>query len=93
MIPGFEDGIIGMSAGENTSLDLKFPKDYHAEDLKGAKVKFKVEVNDVSSKKLPKLDNDFFKLNIDIDVKDKRHLTKVIGSLRTSEFIDNVNRV
>ena len=62
MIPGFEDGIIGMSAGENTTLDLKFPKDYHAEDLKGAKVKFKVEVNDVSSKKLPKLDDDFFKL-------------------------------
>ena len=40
MIPGFEDGIIGMSAGENTILDLKFPKDYHAEDLKGAKVKY-----------------------------------------------------
>ena len=35
----------------------------------------------------------FFKLNIDIDVKDKRHLTKVMGSLRTSEFIENVNRV
>ena len=60
MIPGFEDGIIGMSAGENTTLDLKFPKDYHAEDLKGANVKFKVEVKDVSSKKLPSLDDDFF---------------------------------
>ena len=62
MIPGFEDGIVGMAAGESKVLDLKFPKDYHAEELKGAKVKFKVEVNSVSSKKLPKLDDDFFKL-------------------------------
>ena len=62
MIPGFEDGIIGMTAGESKVLDLKFPKDYHAEDLKGAKVKFKVEVNSVSSKTRPKLDDEFFKL-------------------------------
>jgi len=62
MIPGFEDGIIGMTSGEIKVLDLKFPKDYHAEDLKGAKVKFKVEVNSVSSKTLPELDDEFFKL-------------------------------
>ncbi|GIR41731.1 MAG: hypothetical protein CM15mP51_25110 [Porticoccaceae bacterium] len=51
-----------MTAGESKVLDLKFPKDYHAEDLKGAKVKFKVEVNSVSSKTRPKLDDEFFKL-------------------------------
>ena len=37
--------------------------------------------------------NDFFKINIDIDVKNKTHLSKVIVSLRTSDFIDNVSRV
>ncbi len=50
-------------------------------------------LSNIRNLKITERDNDFFKLNIDIDVKDKRHLTKVIGSLRTSEFIDNVNRV
>ena len=37
--------------------------------------------------------NDFFKLNIEIDVKNKDHLNKVLGSLRTSEFIETVTRI
>src|SRR5690606_29592816 len=45
MIPGFEDGLKGKKAGEQTTLELTFPEDYHAEDLKGAAVEFKVTVN------------------------------------------------
>ncbi|MDB2383372.1 trigger factor, partial [Porticoccaceae bacterium] len=62
MIPGFEKGLEGLTGGEETVLKLSFPKDYHAEDLKGAKVEFAVKVNSVSAKKLPKLDDEFFKL-------------------------------
>ena len=60
MIPGFEDGIVGMSAGEEKVLALSFPDDYHSEDLKGAAVEFKVTVNSVSEKKLPELDEALF---------------------------------
>ena len=62
MIPGFEDGLMGVSAGDEKVLKLKFPKDYHAEELKGAKVEFAVVVNSVSSKHLPEMDDEFFKL-------------------------------
>ena len=47
MIPGFEDGISGMVAGEEKTLHLKFPEEYHSEDLKGAEVEFRVKVNKV----------------------------------------------
>lgn len=60
-IPGFEDQLIGVKTGEEKELNLKFPEDYHAEELKGADVVFKVKVNDVKKKVLPELDDDFAK--------------------------------
>ena len=62
MIPGFEDGLVGVSAGDETVLKLKFPKDYHAEDLKGKAVQFAVKVNSVSVKTMPEMNDEFFKL-------------------------------
>ena len=62
MIPGFEKGLEGLSAGEETVLKLSFPEDYHAEELKGAAVEFAVKINSVASKVLPKMDDEFFKL-------------------------------
>ena len=59
-IPGFEDQIIGMSKGEEKDINVTFPSDYHAEDLKGAPVVFKVKVNEIKEQKLPELDKDFF---------------------------------
>ena len=59
-IPGFEDQLIGMKAGEKKDLDLTFPEDYPSEDLKGAKVVFKVKVNEVKEVKIPELDKEFF---------------------------------
>ncbi len=58
MIPGFEDGIVGLAAGAEKTLSLSFPEDYHAEDLKGAAVEFAVTVNSVSEKVLPEVDKD-----------------------------------
>ena len=62
MIPGFESGLEGLGAGEETVLKLTFPDDYQAEELKGASVEFAVKVNLVSAKKMPKMDDEFFKL-------------------------------
>lgn len=60
-IPGFEDQLIGAKAGEDKELKLKFPEDYHAEDLKGVEVTFKVKINSVQTKVMPELDDDFAK--------------------------------
>lgn len=60
MIPGFEEGIVGMKAGDEKTLSLSFPEDYHEESLKGAAVEFKVTVNSVSEQKLPELNDEFF---------------------------------
>ncbi|MFL0798489.1 MAG: trigger factor [Cellvibrionaceae bacterium] len=60
MIPGFEDGIVGMKAGEQKTLQLTFPEDYHSEDLKGAAVEFAITLNGVEEQKLPELNEEFF---------------------------------
>ena len=59
-IPGFEDQIIGMKAGDEKDINLSFPEDYHVKDLAGAPVVFKVKVNEVKEKKQRELDEDFF---------------------------------
>lgn len=60
MIDGFESGLVGAKAGEERVLNLTFPEEYHAEDLKGAAVEFTVKVNAVKEKKLAELDDAFF---------------------------------
>ena len=60
-IPGFEEGLIGVKAGDKKDLSLKFPDDYHVEDLAGADVVFETTVNKVQEKVLPELDDDFAK--------------------------------
>ena len=59
-VPGFEEQIVGMKAGEEKDIDITFPEDYH-KDLAGKKVVFHVKVNEVKNKELPKLDDDFAK--------------------------------
>ena len=60
MIPGFEDGIVGMTAGEEKTLELTFPEEYHNEDLKGAAVEFKVTLNKVEEMVPAPLDESLF---------------------------------
>lgn len=60
-IPGFEEGLIGMKSEEAKDLELTFPEDYHAEELKGAKVVFKVVVHEIKRKVLPEVDEEFVK--------------------------------
>ena len=60
MIPGFEDGILGAKAGEDKTLNLTFPADYHKEDLRDKAVEFKVAVKEVKKPQLPELNEEFF---------------------------------
>ena len=60
MIPGFEDGLIGASAGEEKRLKLTFPEDYQKEDLAGADVEFKVSVSEVQELELAAVDAALF---------------------------------
>ena len=58
-IPGFEEGVIGHKAGEEFDLKLKFPEDYHAENLAGQAVVFTVKLHKVNELKLPELNDEF----------------------------------
>ena len=58
-IPGFEEGVIGHKAGEEFDLKLKFPEDYHAENLAGQDVVFTVKLHKVNELELPELNDEF----------------------------------
>lgn len=58
-IPGFEDQLIGVAAGEEKEVNVTFPAEYHAADLAGKPAMFKVKVNEIKKKELPELDDDF----------------------------------
>ena len=60
-IPGFEEQVVGKSIGEDFDVDVTFPEDYHAEELKGAPVKFVCHLHEIKSEELPELDDEFAK--------------------------------
>lgn len=62
MIPGFEDGMKGMKAGEERAIKVTFPEDYQAENLKGKEADFKITLKEVKEAKLPELNDEFFEL-------------------------------
>lgn len=62
MIPGFEDGIVGMKKGEEKVIDVTFPEDYQAENLAGKAAQFKITVKQVEKPKLPEIDAEFLKI-------------------------------
>ena len=59
-VPGFEEQVVGMSAGEEKDIDITFPKDYHA-DLAGKAVVFHVKCNKVTTTNVPAIDDEFAK--------------------------------
>jgi trigger factor len=60
-IPGFEDQLIGMQAGEEKEIEVTFPEEYHAKELAGKPATFKVKVHEIKEKRLPALDDEFAK--------------------------------
>ncbi|WP_312045629.1 trigger factor [Erwinia sp.] len=61
MIPGFEDGVVGHKAGETFTIDVNFPEDYHAENLKGKAAKFDIVLKKVEERELPEFTEEFIK--------------------------------
>lgn len=60
-IPGFEEQIVGMKAGEEKDVNVTFPEEYHAADLAGKPAVFKVNLHEIKYKELPELDDEFAK--------------------------------
>ena len=82
-VPGFEEQLVGVKAGDEKDLDITFPEDYH-KDLAGKAVVFKVKVHEVKEKEIPALDDEFAKDVSEFDtLKDlKADLKKKIAAER-----------
>ena len=92
-IPGFEDQLIGHEAGEEVDVNVTFPEDYHAENLKGAKVTFKVKINTVKEKNVPELNEEFF-ADLGMEgINSKETLEKQVEeNIKTRKDYDNENK-
>ena len=79
-IPGFEDQMVGMKAGEERDINVKFPEEYHAADLAGKDATFKVKLHEIKEKILPELDDEFAKDVSEFDTLEdyKKDLNKTI---------------
>lgn len=60
-IPGFENQVVGHTIGEEFDISVTFPEDYHAEELKGKPVVFKIKLHEIKMKELPEVDDEFVK--------------------------------
>ena len=60
-IPGFEEQVIGMNIGEERDINVKFPEEYHAEELKGKDAVFAIKLHEIKKKELPELNDEFIK--------------------------------
>lgn len=58
-IPGFEEQLVGAESGKEVEVNVTFPEDYHAEDLKGKPAVFKCTVHEIKAKELPEIDDEF----------------------------------
>ena len=86
-IDTFEEQMIGMNIGEEKELNVTFPEDYHAENLKGKPATFKVTVKEIKEKQLPELDDDFAQDVSDFDTlaEYKEDLKKTISVRKENE--------
>ncbi len=90
-IPGFEEGLVGLKSGDEKTLELTFPEDY-VKDLKGKKVKFEVKINEIKTRVLPELNEDFYKDLGYEDMKTKEELEEEVKktiSLKKEEELDD----
>ena len=92
-IPGFEEQVIGMKTGEEKDLNLTFPEDYGAKDLAGAKVVFKVKVNEIKEKKARELDEDFFEdLGMEGVDSEEKLKEQIKSSIASRKEVENENQ-
>ncbi len=91
-IPGFEDQIIGHGIGEEFDVNVKFPDDYQAEDLKGKDAVFKVKLKELKIKELPELDDEFVKDVSEFDNLNeyREDINKNIATKKENEAKDDI---
>jgi trigger factor len=97
MIPGFEDGIIGMKAGDSKVIDVTFPAAYQAAHLAGKTAQFAITMNSVQQAQLPEVDADFIKTFgvesgsvADFRADVKKNLTRQVGLSLIKQNKENV---
>ena len=88
-IPGFEEQMVGMKIGEEKDLTVKFPDEYHAEELKGKDAVFHVKVNSIRVRELPELDDEFAKDVSEFDTLDE-YKADILAKLQ-KEATDRAN--
>ena len=88
-IPGFEDALVCMKSGEEKDVTLTFPENYQAEHLAGQEVVFKVKVNEIKSKQLPALNDDFAK---EVNQKDIDSLDALKAKFETDILADKAKK-
>lgn len=86
-IPGFEEQIIGMKIDEKKDIMVKFPDEYHAEDLKGKDAMFKIELLGIKKKELPEINDEFAK-----DISEFDTLDELKASIRETKITQNEAR-
>lgn len=97
-IPGFEEQLVGMNPGEERDITVKFPEDYPSDELKGREAVFKVKVNEIKSKSVPELTEEFFqdlgyedvKTEKELKAKVKEELVKAKEAELENKFVDEV---
>jgi trigger factor len=86
-IDNFEEQLIGMNIGDEKEINVTFPEEYHAEELKGKPATFKVAIKEIKEKQLPELDDDFAQDVSDFDTlaEYKEDLKKIIAERKENE--------
>ncbi|WP_281202220.1 trigger factor [Cytobacillus kochii] len=85
-IPGFEEELIGVSAGESKEVNVTFPEEYHAAELAGKKAVFKTTVHEIKTKELPALDDEFAK-----DVDEEVETLDALKEKTKKQLVDSKN--
>lgn len=99
-IPGFEDQLVDRAIGEEFDVNVKFPEEYHAEDLKGKDAKFICKINEIKVKELPELDDNFAsdvsefdtlkEFKADLRKKLKAQFNEMVDVQRENKVLDKV---
>lgn len=99
-IPGFEDQLVDRAIGEEFDVNVKFPEEYHAEDLKGKDAKFICTINEIKVKELPELDDNFAsdvsefdtlkEFKADLRKKLKAQFNEMVDAQRENKVLDKV---
>ncbi|MCY1569632.1 trigger factor [Staphylococcus pettenkoferi] len=87
-IPGFEEQLVGVKAGEEKDVNVTFPEEYHAEELSGKEATFKTKVNEIKYKEVPELDDEIAnELDSDAETVDqyKENLRKRLAEQKQTE--------